>query len=318
MMRPASVGRRALAILGAIVIGATASAQTTPRRPRITGLAHVALYVHDIQASRTYYRDVLGYEELLPLKNADGSLSLTFFKINERQYVELFPEREPGGDRLAHFGFEVDDVEGMRVYLLARGVKVPDGVSVGRVGNTSFTVKDPDGHTVEFLKYGADGLMAKAQGTAMSGGRISVTMRHAGFLVGSLSASMAFYRDVLGFRETWRGSRDGKTLDWVNLQLPDGDDYVEFMLYGDLPAPDRRGSQNHVCLVVRDIEAAAAAARERAPKAGYTLAIETKTGINRKRQLNLFDPDGTRTELMEPGTVDGKLTPSSEAPPPRK
>jgi catechol 2,3-dioxygenase-like lactoylglutathione lyase family enzyme len=317
-MRPASVVRLALAVLAVVTIGATASAQTTRRRPRITGLAHVALYVHDIQASRTYYRDVLGYEELLPLKNADGSLALTFFKINERQYVELFPEREPGGDRLAHLAFEVDDVEGMRVYLRARGVKVPEGVSVGRVGNTAFTAMDPDGHTVEFLKYGAEGLMGKSTGTGLSGGRISVTMRHTGFLVGSLSASMAFYRDVLGFRETWRGSRDGKALDWVNLQLPDGDDYVEFMLYGELPAPDRRGSQNHVCLVVRDIEAAAATARERAPKAGYTLAIETKTGINRKRQLNLFDPDGTRTELMEPGTVDGEPAPSSEAPPPRK
>jgi len=40
-------------------------------------------------------------------------------------------------------------------------------------------------------------------------------------------------------------------------------------------------------------------------------------GTNRKRQLNLFDPDGTRVELMEPGTVDGQPVPSSTAPPPR-
>jgi catechol 2,3-dioxygenase-like lactoylglutathione lyase family enzyme len=318
MTGTASFTIAAAAAAGLAWSASTVFAQPAPSRPRITGLAHVAFYVRDIEASRAYYRDVLGFEELLPLKNADGSFSLTFFKINERQYVELFPEREKGSDRFAHYAFEVEDVEAMRVYLKSRGVPVPDKVNVGRVGNTSFTVKDPDGHIVEFLKYGADGLMGKAKGTAMPASRISTTMSHAGILVGSLEASTGFYRDLLGFRETWRGSRDGKTLDWVNLQLPDGSDYVEFMLYGELPAQDQRGSQHHVCLVVPDIEAAATLVKGQAAKAGYTRPIETRTGINRKRQLNLYDPDGTRSELMEPGTVDGTPTPSSTAPPPRK
>jgi len=294
------------------------AAQGAPARPHITGLAHVAFYAHDIEASRTYYRDVLGYEEVLPQKNADGTLALTFFKVNERQYIELFPERQAGGDRFSHLGLEVDDIEAMRLYLKATGIVVPDTVSVGRVGNRSFNVKDPDGHQVEFVKYATDGPMAKAKGTAMPAGRISTTMRHVGILVGSLDAAMSFYRGVLGLHETWRGSRDGKTLDWVNLQLPDGDDYIEFMLYGELPAPDKRGSQHHIALFVPDIEAAAATIRSRAAKAGYTKPIETRTGINRKRQLNLYDPDGTRSELMEPGTIDGTPTASATAPPPRK
>ena len=33
--------------------------------------------------------------------------------------------------------------------------------------------------------------------------------------------------------------------------------------------------------------------------------------------MNLYDPDGTRVELMEPQTVDGQPVPSSTAPPPR-
>jgi lactoylglutathione lyase len=41
-----------------------------------------------------------------------------------------------------------------------------------------------------------------------------------------------------------------------------------------------------------------------------------KVGVNRKRQANLFDPDGTRIELMEPTTIDGKPAPPSTAPPP--
>jgi hypothetical protein len=54
----------------------------------------------------------------------------------------------------------------------------------------------------------------------------------------------------------------------------------------------------------------------RAGAAGYTQPIESKVGRNGKRQANLFDPDGTRVELMEPKTFDGKAVPSSTARPP--
>jgi hypothetical protein len=33
--------------------------------------------------------------------------------------------------------------------------------------------------------------------------------------------------------------------------------------------------------------------------------------------VGLFDPDGTRVELMEEGPIDGKAAPSSTLPPPR-
>jgi catechol 2,3-dioxygenase-like lactoylglutathione lyase family enzyme len=187
-----------------------------------------------------------------------------------------------------------------------------------RAGLAGFTVPDPDGHLLEFVHDGSARIVAKVKGPKVPVESISSVMRHAGILVGSLEAASRFYQDVLGFREIWRGSRDGKTLDWVNMQMPDSDDYIEFMLYRDLPEPGKRGSQHHICLVVPDIQTAAATIQSRAGKAGYTRPIETRTGINRKRQLNLFDPDGTRTELMEPATIDGKPTPSSTALPPRR
>jgi hypothetical protein len=56
--------------------------------------------------------------------------------------------------------------------------------------------------------------------------------------------------------------------------------------------------------------------KQRAAETGYTRAIAIQTGVNRKRQINLYDPDGTRIELMEANTVDGKPAPSSTAPPP--
>ena len=305
-------------VLFALVSVAVMVAAREPQRPKITGVAHMALYVHDMDKARAYYKDFLGYGEPFDLKNADGSLAMTFIKINDRQYLELFPEREAGTDRLNHIGVETDDVEGMRIYLKARGIAVPDKVNTARVGNLSFTVKDPDGHGVEFVQYMPDGWMVRDKGKFLPSEAISTDMRHYGILVGGLDAALGFYRDVLGFTETWRGSRDEKELSWVNLQVPDGRDYIEFMLYGELPAPTKRGSQHHICLFVPDAAKAAALLEPRAKATGYARPLEVRTGINRRRQLNLYDPDGTRIELMEPTTVDGKPVAPSQAPPPRR
>jgi lactoylglutathione lyase len=64
------------------------------------------------------------------------------------------------------------------------------------------------------------------------------------------------------------------------------------------------------------VEQAKATLVPRAARINYNRPLEIATGINRKRQLNLWDPDGTRVELMEPRTVDGVPAPSSTAPPP--
>jgi lactoylglutathione lyase len=95
------------------------------------------------------------------------------------------------------------------------------------------------------------------------------------------------------------------------MRVPDGTDYLEFMLYDKLAPPESRGTAHHLCLVVPDVEKAVAALEARAATTGYTRPMPVRTGINRKRQVNLFDPDGTRVELMEPDTVDGQPTPSS-------
>ncbi|MGH9657933.1 MAG: VOC family protein [Bryobacteraceae bacterium] len=282
-------------------------------RPRILGLAHVALRVGDIEKSRAFYKDFLGYAEPFKLDNSDGTLALTFIKINDRQYVELFPGLQPGGDRLHHISIETDDAEAMRVYLKSRGVSVPDRVPKGRIGNSNFNVKDPDGHTVEIVEYEPDGWSVREKGKHIGPARVSARMLHAGIIVGAAAAAMRFYGEILGFREIWRGSANDTTLSWINMRVPDGDDYIEFMLYRDLPAADARGVVHHICLEVPDAEASLA----RLDRSAYTRPLEVRTGRNRKRQLNLFDPDGTRVELMEPRTVDGAPAPSSTAPPPR-
>jgi catechol 2,3-dioxygenase-like lactoylglutathione lyase family enzyme len=292
------------------------AADDSPKRPHITGLSHIALYVHDVEKSRAFYKDFLGFAEPFSLTNDDGSLRLTWIKINDRQTIEIFPEKETNSDRLNHIAIETDDAGAMRIYLASRNVKVPDSVSKGRIGNLNFNIFDPDGHTVEIVQYMPDGWTLREKGNFMPDSRISTRLKHVGIIVTNLDASLKFYHDVLGFQETWRGSSNTNQLSWVNLKVPDGSDYVELMLYTELPPPDKRGGAHHMSLQVADIEKAKSGLEVRSAFTNYSHPLQIRTGVNRKRQMNLFDPDGTRVELMEPQTVDGIPAPSSTAPPP--
>jgi lactoylglutathione lyase len=291
----------------------------TARRPRILGIAHVAFYVSDLEKTRAFYKGFLGYEEPFALKRPDGSVRIAFIKINDQQYLELFaePPKQPDLGRLNHIAFYTDSASGMRDYLAARGIKVPDRVGKGKTGNYNFTVADPDGHGVEFVEYQADSQTGQNQGKYMPAGRISNHIMHAGILVSAVEPAMKFYRDLLGLHEFWRGSANGTQLSWINMRVPEGDDYIEFMLYQDPQTPEQQGVKNHICLVTPNVQQAVAELESRPARKGYARAIQVQIGKNRKRQANLFDPDATRIELMEPSTIDGKPASPSDAPPPR-
>jgi catechol 2,3-dioxygenase-like lactoylglutathione lyase family enzyme len=307
-----------LIVAAAVALPAGPPEPQSAARPRILGVAHIALYVGDLAKARAFYEDFLGYQEPFTLPKDDGSVRMAFVKINDRQYLELSTDPAPTADRLAHISLYTDDAVRMRDYLASRGVPVPAQVGTGRIGNRNFNIKDPDGHTVEIVEYRPDGWSAKDDGKHLAAARISTRMTHLGILVGSLDAAQKFYGDILGFKEFWRGSAAGSTtLSWVNMRVPDGEDYLEFMLYSDLPEPGRRGTAHHICLEVSDMQQAVGALESRPARKAYTRPIEMRTGINRRRQVNLYDPDGTRTELMEAHTVDGKPAPASTLPPPR-
>jgi len=50
---------------------------------------------------------------------------MTFFKVNDHQYIELYPEQEANSDRLSHIALETDNIEALRLYLASKGVAVP-------------------------------------------------------------------------------------------------------------------------------------------------------------------------------------------------
>ena len=182
-------------------------AADAPKRPQIVGLSHIAFYVHDMEKTRAFYKDFLGFAEPYSLTNKDGSLHLTWIKINDRQSLELFPEKEAGSNRLYHIALETDDAVAMRDYLAAHGVKVPAKVGKGKIGNLNYFVTDPDGHIVEIVQYAPDGWTLLNQGKFLPDTRIATGMPHAGILVGDVDASAQnFYASILGFHEIWRGA----------------------------------------------------------------------------------------------------------------
>lgn len=286
-------------------------------RPKILGVAHMALYVSDLGKAREFYKDFLGYDEPYKLNGKDGKERIAFIKINEDQYLELFAEAPKKDGHMNHISIQTDDAEAMRQYLASKGIKVPDKAGKGQIRNSNFNVTDPDGHTVEIVQYEPDSWTRRERGKFLPATRVSNHMMHVGVLVADLDASMRFYRDILGFREFWRGSSNGKELSWVNMRVPDGEDYIELMLYSAPQDAAQMGVKNHICLMVPDIDAAVKKLEARPARKSYTRTIEIKTGKNGKRQANLFDPDGTRVEIMEPNTADGKPVPSSTAPAPK-
>jgi lactoylglutathione lyase len=288
-----------------------------PPRPKITGISHVGYFVSDLPKAVAFWHDFLGFDESYTLTKKDSNdIRIAFIKINDHQHIELFnePPTYPP-NMMSHLCFTVDDIEAMRTYLRSKGFDVkPGNGGKTRTGDYAFEIKDPDGMLVEFVQTLPDGLEAKAAGKFEPATRISTKIYHLGFLVGNSEKSMDFYGKILGFQETWRGGANPKELSWINMRVPDGEDYVEFMLYRN--KPDKFGTKNHISLEVPDVAKSVAILESRPAFKTYGKELTVATGINQKRQVNIYDPDGTRVELMEPITVTGKPTPSSTAPPP--
>lgn len=129
------------------------------KRPKITGVAHAAFYVKNIDQARAFYKYFLGFAEPYSLKkNNRDELALTYIKINDRQVIEIFPEKTPESERLYHFAIETDDAEGMRQYLASKGIKLLEGCKIPTEMKTGINRKrqinyyDGDGTRVEIME----------------------------------------------------------------------------------------------------------------------------------------------------------------------
>lgn len=271
--------------LAVLAIAAVSQAQNAVQRPPITGISHVAFYSSNLTAGKQFYAGLLG----LSVDQARPNV----YQVGT-QSVEL--ESKPanhGPDLISHVAFATPDAEGVRKYLASHGVSVPDKVSTGGDGTLWFAMKDPEGNSIEFVQA-RPALTGRSPETP-----ISKVMIHAGFVVHDRAVEDKFYKDLLGFHLYWQGGMKDGQMDWVDMQVPDGTQWLEYMLVRgtEQPSPRVLGILNHIALGVPEMSEAARLLQTRGWKS--TDDEKQQIGKDGKWQLNLYDPDGTRVELME-------------------
>ncbi|HVT94156.1 MAG TPA: VOC family protein [Bryobacteraceae bacterium] len=286
-----------LAVLALSLSPAATAQPAAVQRPPIVGVAHIGLKTNDLAAARRFYGHDLGFAEAFTLDKPSGGLMLAYFKVNDHQYIEVFPElKSETEDRLSHICFETTNARALRDYLEAHAVKVPATLKPGLDGNLSLMVKDPDGHNVEFVEYVRGSLHRRNFGKSLPSSRISQRIIHVGVTVQDRAAADKFYRDILGFREIWHGGKTDDRVDWVDMRVPEGTDWLEYMLNVRNPTPRTLGVMHHLALGVPSVKRAYQTLAAR----GVRIGEEPRIGRDGKWQLNLYDPDLTRAELMEP------------------
>jgi catechol 2,3-dioxygenase-like lactoylglutathione lyase family enzyme len=273
--------------LALAVLQISAHGQTSAQRPRILGIDHVSFYTTAPDGVKNLYSDVLGLASAEPVEPG-GTLRYTV----GAQWVGYSPAPDPKSmDHMDHVALTTDNIAALRKYLTAHGIKVPQ--IQGRSDHSLFfVVNDPEGHRIEFVERG------KSEAVPPSAAAVSRHIIHAGFLVYHRDAEDHFYRDILGFRPYWYGGMKDNQTDWVALQVPDGTDWVEYML-NQPEHPDLRttGVMNHISLGVVDMKKAQAILESHGWKEHGN--EKAQLGKDGKWQLNIYDPDLIRVELME-------------------
>lgn len=201
-------------------------------------------------------------------------------------------------DRLDHAAFNTSDTGTMRKYLHAQGVEEPSAVTIASDGSQYFEVKDPEGNKIQFVQ-------PAAHPVPVSENPLSSRVIHIGYLVHDPAAEDTFFRTLLGFRPYWHGGMKEGVTDWVSQQVPDGSDWLEYMLVHGaektgIPASmsqEAFGVLDHFSLGVKNMEKSVTLLYE----GDRLTARHSQAQIRRdgKWQFNLYDPDGIRVELME-------------------
>jgi catechol 2,3-dioxygenase-like lactoylglutathione lyase family enzyme len=263
-------------------------------RPRIVGIANIAVKVDSLEEARKFYSGVVGMAEAFPTKDPEVPGGLICFKVNDRQYVEVSPTLKGDEDRLIRIGFETADARKLRDYLAGKGVKVPAKVDKDANGNRSFVVKDPDGYSVQFVQYMPGSLHSRNFGKHLSHTRVSDHMLHVGVRIVDPARSDAFYKDILGFRLQWKGGPTDTKFEWISMMVPDGHDWLEYMVREATPNPRQLGVLNHYALDSLDLKKVYQTVVER----GYKPPSEPNIARDGRWLLQMYDKNFTRTEMM--------------------
>ncbi len=282
------LSRRTLTCMALLLAAIPSIAADSAGRPKIYGIAFVRLKATDMEKSKAFYGGVLGLQSGGP---ACKGVANPCFTVNPSQHIELLKtDLGDKGPFLPEIGLATNSVEQMAAYLTAKGIAT--SVILRRPDSAKYLeVLDPERHKIVFV----DGT-APVESSPVHKGAVSNRLLHAGFVTKDSKAESQFYEDVLGFNVYWHGGFKEDETDWYMVQVPEGTDWIEYMLNISPEAEHRElGIQYHFSLGVQDVKATAKALEAK----GVRVDGPPLLGRDGKWQLTLYDPDDTRAEVME-------------------
>ena len=120
-------------------------------------LLHTRYRVSDLEKTVSFYRDVLGLEEVKRHTSGRGS-QLVFFKApGSEELIEICKFDQSGpvqvGPDLTHLAFEVDDIEEFAKHSAALGYPLSDGPHKSSNGGAIAFIDAPEGYEVELIQH---------------------------------------------------------------------------------------------------------------------------------------------------------------------
>ena len=121
-------------------------------------LLHTRYRVHDLEETVSFYKDVLGLEELRRQTSGRGSQLVFLRAPGSEEEIEICKFDESGpvtvGPDLTHLAFEVDDLDKFAKHAATKGYPLSDGPHATGTGRIAF-VDAPEGYEIELIERGS-------------------------------------------------------------------------------------------------------------------------------------------------------------------
>ena len=119
-------------------------------------LLHTRYRVSDLEKTVSFYKDVLGLEEVNRHSSPRGS-QLVFFKApGSEELIEICKFDGSGpvnvGTDITHLAFEVDDLNAFTKHAAAKGYPLSDGPTPTSSGSIIAFVDAPEGYEIELIQ----------------------------------------------------------------------------------------------------------------------------------------------------------------------
>lgn len=312
--------------------------------PLVRAVASVGMTVADADRSIDFYSSVLSFQKIsdFELQGSDyerleGVFGLRMRVVSMRlgdESIELTEYLTPKGRPMSadsrsndhwfqHLAIITGDMDRAyawlrknRVQYVSSGPQTLPGYLTAAAGIRAFYFADPDGHPLELLEFPPD--KGDPKWHRANEQQLFLGIDHTAIVVANTSASLAFYRDVLGLRVVGESENYGPEQEHLNnvfgarlritslrsLEGP-GIELLEYLTPGDgraMPSDEHANDLVHreTRLVTDDVARALAALREAhcgLTSSGIAALPNAEMGFH--SGVIVRDPDGHPIELVQ-------------------